>query len=269
MPEEQAISTPESPVKQAEFGFGGILIGIIFVTVIILILNYFNIVKLPFNLPHQQIQRQVQTITTKSPSEILPGSQKITPVLEAKAEIAGYKIIWQGDKNDTTGRTILASKERAKNKGFPDQFGYLNYQTAAIGTFKSFEKIPSSDDYYMVLEDPIKKGQIKVRLSAEVHSPDTSTVIFLVDNLDFINVRNKAYEKIFDFTGSKSDLQKIEKIVKQGDIIYAGLHAVLIGDNGEIKNANITRDKNGLIYADSIILRRFGGKEQIDKELAL
>ena len=269
MPEEQMNGSSESSVKKAEFGFGGILIGVAFVAALLFTLNYFNIINLPVNLPQKQM-RQQQTQAPQSQSDLLAISARINPVLEAKAEKAGYYIIWQGDSNDTTGRTILASKERIKDRGFPDQFGYLNYQTAAIGLFKSFEKIPSGNDYYMTLENPINQQQIKIRISTSVPTLDGSAPEFAIDNLDTVRSTNSGFfEKLFDFSGLDKDLEKIQKIIKQGDVIYAGLHTVLIVDKGEIKDAKISKDENGIIYADGIVLRRFGGSIQIAKELTL
>lgn len=264
-------TSKNNSVKNVEFGIGGILLGLVFVATVLFTLNYFNILNLPFNLPHQKIiSRQPASTYSRNNTIILAGSKKVSPTLEAKAEKAGYKIIWQGNENDTTGSTILASKERVKDIGFQDQFGYLNHQTVAIGEFKNLEKIAYNKDYYLTLNDPIKHEEIKLRISPEVYAPDASSVIFVVDNLNKAKATGSfSIEKLFDFSGSENNLKKIKTIINQGDIIYAGLHITLIGDKTGITREDIKKDKNGYIYIDSITLRRFGGKKQVDKELSL
>ncbi len=241
-----------SNVKNISFGIEGILVGFLFFILVLIGFNYFRIISLS---------------SFYSKLSILP--QKELSV-EEKAQKAGYSVAWVGDTEDGSGRTILASKDRARNIGFPDGFGYLNHRTAVIGIFKSFEKISSSNDLYIILENPINKEQIKIRISTEARFLDETTAQFLVDNLQLITSKNiSSIEQFLDYSGSEDNLQKIKKVIKPGDIIYAGLYTVLIADKGEIKDADITRDRNGIAYADVVVLRRFEGKEQIDKELAL
>jgi len=270
----------ENPtVKNISFGIEGIFLGLFIFILVLVGLNYFRIISLSFLHPMLAILPQKQQVVENSISNNINTTSTIKNtntksngvlIAEEKAEKAGFSVAWAGDTEDGSGRTILVSRDRVQDIGFPDEFGYFTHKTAVMGILKSFEKIPSSNDLYIILENPINKEQIKIRISTEGRFLDEVAAQFLVDNLQLITSDDaSSVEKLFDYFGSEDGLQKIKKIVKPGDVIYAGLYAVLKADKGEIKDVDIARDRNGAIYAEAIVLRRFGGKEQIDKELAL
>lgn len=266
MPEEQVISTPESPVKKAELGFVGILIGIVTVAFFLFTLNYFNIINLPANLPHRQMQQKQNQTSQEAPSDLLAKSKRINPVLEAKAEKAGYYIIWQGDPKDMTGRTILASKQR----GPTENFNLPEDNLRIMGIFKSIEKILNSSDVYFILENPIDNTKTKVRLVAKTKQDQTQYTAFEIINLSLIpdEKNNLGFEPFFEYSGQNEDFVKIGKIIKTGDVIDIFLNGYKEGDNyGRAIKTIVKRDGENNYIANTVDIRRFEGKAQVNKEL--
>jgi hypothetical protein len=275
---EQAVSKDkESIVKKAEFGFGGILLGLIVIALALFCLNYFNVISLPFNFPFQTVKQQVKTSIPQNTIIIFPRSQKISAALEAKAEAAGYKIIYQGDLRDKTGRTILSSKERKDFEGSSDQFGwikcfeYLEKKDICRGqgVFDHFEKIDNSEDYYLLLKDLSNNSFLKSRIIVDKNSIRDSRnypTRLTVDDLNFLPLaRNGLTIKQYGLF-TKKIIDEINLLIKKGDIltIYTRMNSKeMIEKPGN--NLISQRDEFGILVATNIFIRRFGGIQVIEK----
>jgi hypothetical protein len=250
-------SSFDKPTKRTGPLIIGVILGLSFFIIIFFILNHFKILN--FTLPFFPTNKN-----------IVQFGSAISQPLQDKAKKAGYQIVWQGSSTDTTGRSVLLSKERVKTEQFPsDQFGYLNDHTSFIGLVKEFEKIEKSNDYYLVINDPVIGWDIKTRLTAKKVAPGNNTTKFAIDNLSNAissNSANSCFENLFDYTGTTPNREKIQKIIKPGDVVHVFFKAVLKFENGIVKDTLITKDENGVGYADFVILRRFNGKDQIYKE---
>jgi hypothetical protein len=112
MPEKKVLETSETPVKKLEFGFAGIILGIAFIAVILLVLNYFNLINLPFNSPKQAVKITNNPTTDSSKTkELVEIDANIKPEIlkqldqgigESKITSAKHIIA----KDQTTDKTI-------------------------------------------------------------------------------------------------------------------------------------------------------------------
>jgi len=248
-------SNTKNKFLNIEYGFGGIILGAIFVVLSLLVLNYFNVISFSSILP-------------KNISANLPQRQN---KLEKDAEKVGYQIAWQGDSDDTTGRTILLSKGRGlQNTFFIDNFDLTGGNEVVMGTFKNFQKISGSNDIYLSINNPLNKDEINIRIKAKSSQDKKAPYTdFTVDNLSVkpSDQNNFGMEKLFDFTGSDKDIENINKIVKAGDVVRIWLNSyvkVISPGKGE---KNILKDERGVAVASHVSVRRFSGKKEINKEL--
>lgn len=248
------------------FGFFiiGASLGLVFFSLFVLVLNYyFNFLSFDF-LPHQTRVKK----TTIS-------------IQREKAKLAGYEVIWEGDPNDFTGRTILTSKAHSDGD-WVDKFGWTNasFGTTAtdiyrgMGTFSRWEKLSKSNDFYAVLFDPNLKKEFKARilvdkslLSATVglQTPNGANLTrLIVENLDYgpNNKSIKFSEKIGNFYELKKET--LNKIIKKGDVVT--VYTIPVSLNPKA-GPFIRRDENNIPAIISFMIRRFGGKEQLEKEL--
>lgn len=240
-----------------------------FIIVFFLFLNFFNILSL------SQIYPQKLSFLPHLPYSNL--------TLDEKAKKAGYEIIWRGNKNDTSGRSILVSRKRQVGD-LPDQFGWTTTRFydqkedlyKGMGVFKSWEKIPSSNDFYAVLYNPLEQKDFKVRilvdkslLSSAVGSKDLhggNRTRLEIENLDYgpNNLSAKLAERIDLFFQLKQDT--INNFVKAGDIITIFTIPLSLEEARNSKTI-IRKDTNDIPAVISFIVRRFGGKNTIDQEL--
>lgn len=281
--EEPILNTNETPLKKAEFGLGGVILGLVFVVVVLLIFNYLNLINLPFNLP-QKTQDKVVTSSTKllddsikTVSNTIPGSQPISADLQEKAQKAGYSITWQGNVSDTTGKTVLFSKERLYSYWQEDKFGLTNNGQWFRGEFIELEKIIDSKDYYLVLFDPINKktykGRIKISEDAKAYSVNNEwkTMIY-VDDLNFnssdkINDNKKILSELNISLGELSN-KDVVRIFSKKDIIIMSFKRYLL-----LESANKSADFSRVMEYDSteskvplieyVVIRRFGGEKAL------
>ena len=116
----------------------------------------------------------------------------VSPVLQEKAKSVGYIITYQGDPNDTTGRTILA-KDRQRSEGngsLPEERGFGETDMQINGIFKAWVSKPSDpqqkNEVYALLENPLTKDAYLINVSLKpfnVTNKNEST-FFIVDDLN-------------------------------------------------------------------------------------
>ncbi len=255
MPEDQDLSTVETPIKKIEFGFGGIFLGLAFVVVAMLALNYFRIISLP---------------SLYSKLSILP--QKELSV-EEKAAKVGYKIAWKGQTEDGSGRAVLASEERNIN-GWVDKFGWQKtdlgdgrmVEYRGQGLFERWEEVPNSKDLYIVLNSPLTNEEVKGRIlidNSKLNSIKDNNIInsnktrFLTENLGFLNNDNNALKRVGLFADFNKE--KINGIFKKGDVIVLN---VLYLPKDKTKDDKVfflinPKDENNIFILISVVARFF------------
>ena len=195
-------------------------------------------------------------------------SEQISPFsLAARAEAAGYRIIFQGNSHDTTGRTVLheGRGERSDGAGaFPAVYKGAQDIWRLIGVFKGWEEIANSKDRYIKLYDPLEDRDLPLaRVAFEesgLFKGRFYATSLAVANLDY-GPENPAISPA-DKLGSVMDweIKDLDRIFKPGDVILVTL---VFGTEGE----GILRDNEGKPLVGWLVIRRFGGKAQVEKEL--
>jgi len=256
----QIIPINSSNAKKAllsfEFGIGGILFGLIFLVLGLVILNYTKIIDLSFVLP--------KNIATKLPQKNL--------TVQEKAKKIEYATIWIGDPNDTTGRAILLSKNRGlQNALLIDTFNLVSEDEVIMGTFKSLQQIPGSNDIYFILNNPLNSQEVKIRIKTKITQKEKKNPYtdFIVDNLSIkpTEKNNFGMEKLFAYNGLDEDMEKIKKIIRSGVVVRVWLNGYVNTDASGKPEKVMLKDEKNIVVAAHISIRRFGGKEQINTEL--
>lgn len=215
----------------------------------------------------------------------------VPPELQEQAAAAkpvGYEIVYLQDrKNDTVGRSAFFSTKRSIGGQYYDiGSGWWFSPTvqdikeapavSVTGVFKGWVRPPgvkSEDpDLYMLLGNPLlAREEWLLRIG---DSKIKKRVIWIVDNLDVGGnpVPPEAYGTIKSFL-SKQDLylppggkpapsisinsvDQLDRVVRPGDVIKA-----------IIATKNSCQDEYGVLTTPNVYLRRFGGIEQIQKEI--
>ncbi|OGH05255.1 MAG: hypothetical protein A2W22_01385 [Candidatus Levybacteria bacterium RBG_16_35_11] len=212
-----------------------------------------------------------------------PQGQLVSQSLSEKASKAGYKIAYSSISNDTTGRGIIAEGKRSEEL-FPENFWWkvetnstlnLTDFPTGFGVFKEWKQIDGSNDFYIILSNPISKSTEDKKLEARIststakigtYSATIKPTLLLVDNLDY-GYKNKQVNPSSQFNPLVSiDKKTLDKIIKPGDIIQVFTIPLNEKDAKASKRLILT-DENHTPYAFSIVVRRFGGLEELKKEL--
>ncbi len=250
--------------KRIGFGFTGIILGLIFIFIILLVLNYFNAINIFSYFKKNQELLSFQKQTIKSSELVYPKAQK-----------AGYKIYFEivskENPRDESGRYILASSKRIVN-GWIDKFGWQEAVVSAIptrgtGAFVGWESIDDSKDRYIVFRDVINSEEFKARVIYEnpiSYKGIEDKTLLNVDNLEYGPLNNsiEPIEKI-DYISEISDFN-LDKIINKDDIIT--VFVPRFKNNNGSESANI-QDENNVLIAQSVEIRRFGGLKSISSEL--
>lgn len=254
-----------STVENVGLGMSGILLGFIVVLAMLISLNYFRIISLAslysgFSiLPQKELSQKTET--TKDNLEIA----------EKKAKEAGYEVIWKGPTEDGSGRAILASEQRNINN-WVDKFGWQKIDSGngvmisyrGQGIFEKWEEIPNSEDYYIILINPLSKEKLTARITIDKktlmeydfkNGADNRTRLE-IENLSY-NV-NKKTDSIFNRIGYFYNLkkEKIDRIIKKGDVVKIGILYFRENSNNETL-LKVPNDLNRIPLAVTIISRRF------------
>ncbi|GEM_PF-2809070 len=287
---------PQEPQKHillqdVEFGLGGIMLGAVFFLLFFLILNYLNILRLSELYPNQLgflphrpaspastrgVQRgePYQAVSQPIKTTVSPTPSFLNNPLVAKSKAIGYNIIWM-DPNDTTGRTVLYDQRNAPDNGIGEHQikntdGSL-YVDRITGIIQEIKDIPKSPDKYMVLINPQTKQSYQPfriildpeeasTLSAKLTLPFTQ---LFIENLDVLaNVSAQNEKLLAEFRKFSTD--EVQRILNKDDAISAVLWPTYGVNNKSLVNA---KDESGYNSVWKLYIRRFGGKEQIEKEL--
>jgi len=209
----------------------------------------------------------------------LPKTSVSNQALLDKAQKAGYKIAWDGNPKDTTGRSIVAEGKRSQEL-FPDNFYWTIERNAKLkltgypvgmGVFKEWVKIPDSNDYYIVLNNPLSKSADTTELGARIiitsSGPGAAKPTNLtVENLDYgFKNKNVAFSQSYgQFAGI--DKSTLDKIIKPGDVIT--IYTIPLNEEqAKVNKTLMLTDNRGIPYALTVAIRRFGGLVELKKEL--
>jgi len=213
----------------------------------------------------------------KTPQKVTNNTPKTVSAQEAVTK-AGYGIFWQGDKNDKTGRNIIADDTRKTSTTHYDSVG-LNYAEEnpenimmALGVFKGWEAIENSTDTYILLENPINKKILKGRLTFSASSLNSVsnpsgqknvTTALMVEDLNYGPKTEKDW--INDYVSrplEENSLALFEKAIKVGDVV--AVRTILENMPGY---QIVRKDDKGVSVVSKVVIRRFGGSSQLLKEL--
>lgn len=219
--------------------------------------------------------------------------ETINPEMSNRLDRVGNILYYQGDVNDKTGRTMLVdSKKSIMN--WERGFGGGYYQTISVtsslgivsaikgnfkkvdGIFQRWIPIVASEDYYAVLEDPIRKIQFAVRINRQ---PDNCPPIkgangltdFIVQNLDVPADENSIEDIGYFYNWGEGNLKKIIQPKDTIVVIAKELGNKQVADvNGKLQNISVGMaiDNVGVYCAQAIVIHRLGGKKQLENELA-
>lgn len=203
---------------------------------------------------------------------------KVTVFAEEAARKAGYKIYWNGNKNDHTGRNIIADDSRKTSTTHYDSVG-LNYPEQypenimmALGVFKGWEAIEKSTDVYLLLENPISKNIFKGRVTFEPSTLNSLsgpsgqkniTTVLMVEDLNYgpANEKDWTYDYV-SMPFETNDLTIFEKAIKAGDVV--AVRTILENEPGY---QIVRKDDKEVPVVSKVVIRRFGGAMQLIKEL--
>ncbi|PIY94489.1 MAG: hypothetical protein COY68_02930 [Candidatus Levybacteria bacterium CG_4_10_14_0_8_um_filter_35_23] len=210
---------------------------------------------------------------SKTSEKTADNTKKMVSVEEA-VEKAGYKVSWNGNKNDTTGRSIIADNSRDSTTTFQDSVAMANLEqnpqniVFGLGVFKGWETIANSKDVYILLENPQTKKSYKGRITFDdsafnfVDNRNVKT-LFLVEDMNYGPTTKTGFDAsgyyflVFE-TNPKEDSQKA---IKTGDVI--GFRGLLEDTAKQI----VKKDSSGVSVIHKVYLRRFGGSSELIKEL--
>jgi hypothetical protein len=218
----------------------------------------------------------------------------VSPALQEKAQAVGYTIIYQGDPNDTTGRSVIAEDRQTDGEFDPlrEDTGFGESMMGINGVFKAWVVKPSDpqqqNEIYALLENPLTQKSYLVDISLRVFDPSykAQPTYFLVDNLDkgykdiavvgnepasitaFLsdnpNDPNK-YKDPASFPTFNDLLNKdeinLDSIAKPGDYITTITQGSLGKGNA--------KDENGVAKINDFIVRRFGGTAEWNQEVGI
>lgn len=144
-------------------------------------------------LSEQEIQELAQI------PELQPIREKyistVSPVFQQKAEEAGYRFIYQGDPEDTVGRSVVADK-RQMNRG-NDDLGFGLNDIYAKGIFEAWVPDPKDPQQqkgiYALLRDPIRNISFLVRIDLTLRDPNRFTSSGRIDLPSYLWVDDLSY----------------------------------------------------------------------------
>lgn len=209
---------------------------------------------------------------SKTTDKITESTNKTTVVQKA-VEKAGYKVSWNGNTSDSTGRSIIANDKRETSTIISDSIALANPEqdpqniTFGLGVFKEWETIPNSKDVYMILENPLTKRSFKGRITFEdslnnlVNNKNTQT-LFLVEDMNYGPTTKESFAEGYYFLVFQENAKEnSQKAIKAGDVV--GARGLLVDTAKQV----VKKDDNGIFVIHKVFLRRFGGAGELFQEL--
>lgn len=230
----------------------------------------------------------------------------VSPALQKKAQQAGYKLIYQGDPEDTVGRTVIATGRQIDTDWSSEDLGFGRGGTKIRGIFQVWVPDPADpqqiNKVYALLEDPTNKKKFLALVDLYQFDPNKTAgpelpTYFGVDNLaygpDYIREKSDATGQ----SGSSGPMRLTSVSVpdpedppskkwKKINIDFPTFHTLLRGDNHELSNiaksgdyVTITLrvrsapplkfwdDERGVARAGLFAVRRLGGFKQWQSEI--
>jgi len=183
------------------------------------------------------------------------------------------KITFQTNINDKTGRTVFYEVRKTKNA----LNGYGKFEATykeardvwlIIGEFVKWEDIEGAKDKYIIIKNPKSNDiLVKARVAFEESSlfdGNKKATSLGVENLDINNKQGQDYDKLGLLLSWTDD--NINKIIKQGDVV--AVHLLFMSQTDNLTQG-IKKDEKGYPLVSWLTLRRFGGKQQIDREISI
>lgn len=220
----------------------------------------------------------------------------VSPSLQQRAADAGYEIIYQGDPDDTTGRTVITKGRQTSSKDWNvEDIGFGKAGTTLRGIFKAWVPDPEDptqkDHVYALVVDPVSKKEALVSLQirqvrpAAYKAPDErfqgptyvafAPTRFIIDDLNDgpskIELKTKQPKKTIEYPTLNDLLRirslKLTNLAMPGDYVKIHLQSTGILDQGGQQYKPRTHEK-GIATATLFEIRRFGGEEQWRSELS-
>jgi hypothetical protein len=137
------------------------------------------------------------------------------------------------------------------------------------GVFSSWMRTYNSRDLYLILSDPQTKREFAVRTLFQKGGCFAASDELGLTSLVVQNINTKATNGDLSELGvvsawSESDLAKI---IQPGDFLVAYPRLYPKSTRTTHNLLAVSDYENGVLCADSLILSRFGGKEEIEKEI--
>jgi len=241
-------------------------------------------------------KKQIQSLA-KIPSINILGDERkstVSPFLQQKAKDAGYTIIYHGDPNDTTGRTVITKGRQISNKDWTvEDMGFGKAGGTVRGVLKAWIPDPEDptqkDHIYALVADPVSKKEALVRLELRpfvypalggpfvgpANRPIPST-LYIIDDLHDGPFQRpsdsppKQSKKLTDVPTLNDMLRK--KSLRLTDLAMPGDYVKMQMQLYQIHQTNepyrYITDSNGISRAMTFEIRRFGGEKQWESELS-
>lgn len=214
----------------------------------------------------------------------------VSPPIQEKARQAGYKLIYQGDPEDSVGRTVVAGERQFVQA--LDDLGFGIEGGLARGIFKAWipdpEDLEQKHSLYALLSDPIKNQDFTVHINLLEFNParpEDKPTWFAVDNLDYgpdyIKTKSQVvgfallshrvpdpndppdvtvktpygnYDKTLHYL-LRAEGRELTDLAKPGDYIFCILPTTS-------QPRAVKRNALGVVELDTLVIRRFGGFPQ-------
>ncbi len=250
-------------------------------------LNYFNILPVSETFPKylgwlprqhaqpkiasqgQTLQNQYLQNSPQNPdmsAHIFPTATPIPNSLISKAKTLGYDII-NINQDDVVGRTTFYENKTIANNGGIGIKKYKNingkeFIAQIVGSFENLKDIANSLDKYLILKNPITNKQfspVRILLNTppSSSSEELSSTYFIIEDLNY-NGKIASLSAQNLGTIGRFSKKEIEQIFHKGDAVAVGLATNALGN---------VMDQNQQLESLVIFIRRFGGKEEVEKEI--
>lgn len=270
---EQITNKKKAGQNDAVMGLSGVGVVIVLILIIVLALNYLNILALSQLFPsYFGFLPHMSSPGSKSGTANIPDKNtflgsKDSIIANVKNSF-GYDIIWMSD-SDRVGRTVFYKNNdnytlnptytgRLNGIGVIESGPTLKYYA---GVLSEISDIPNSKDKYFVLADPqTNKLLVIARIIIEKRGNTLGTSL-RIENLSYGTSRPAS-----GLTFDDENLGLVSDFLKK-DIIQKG-DAVIIIPETDINNVKkeVKDDKNNP-YSSVVVIRRFAGKTDIEREL--